>query len=216
MNATVNPLDALHDARVAANSKLTALRGQMTKLNAIADAQKSAQAELDALSASELVAMQEWLAAGSAGAMPQPNMARRAELNQQVAAAMQQSATVSTVAADVSAQIDAANNEVAGLAAQIDDAALDAVCKQFEAALADLNSTALAAQAKAATVYGAIAFLHGEATRSQTAGDATRAMAIFKRLERLSALPKPTMQPTIGAVAAEAPGWRTMFEGLLQ
>jgi len=210
------PVAALRAERAALADRLAELATMAAKVRSAEDGERAATAAIDTLGNAELAAMQARLASGSEDLAPRPDMEARAALNQQLAEAMAQAATMRAAAAGVAAEQAEVAGRMQATNDQIEIDAIDAITCEFESELADVVKLGEEIQQRLARTFGAVFFLREVADRQQASGRADRAVAIFTALERLAGLPKPEFNPTTLETRAAAPAWREYFEELIR
>lgn len=211
---SLDRLDALKNKRSLLIADIAALRDQKTKLDSVQDREQAASDALSELAAGEIAAVRVWASAGSAGPMPQPDMARRAKLGRELAEAQALVSAASVASADIEAELGAVYESLRSINAQIEAEAIAALEAEFAEANAEHVRLGEELHAKVAANAALARWFsdHGIALNNRASGTGH---PFFKAGERLSELPRALI-PDVGAVLKNVPAWQSRFEELMQ
>jgi hypothetical protein len=217
-----NFLNALRAERTSIADKLQELSAQKARLENAKDREKEAAEALRELADAEIAVIRRWASEGSAGDPPQPDMERREQLARDLAAAKAFVTAASGVAADIDAEIQAANDDLRNIQAQIEAEALASLeqafidenaehCRQAEELHRQVAANA--AFHRWLTDKGRALNDHAQA-RSANQGHASNIAAgreFWVLASRLAELPKPLV-PEVGEVLKHVSDWGARFE----
>ena len=197
--------------RAALHGRLVALMAERRRLDAAERSESTARADLEQLGRDEVDAVRAWAATASSDPAPQPDAARRHELNIAVAASEAHAAAARSAGAATDRDIAEVNRELAQIHAQIDAAALDLMFAQIDPLWAAIEAHAVELREEMAHALGLIESLRLRAVDLRDHGRADAARALFQRLDPIYRNAGIDPTPTVSEVAAHLPEWRAQL-----
>ena len=216
LDTTRNPLTALKLRRAALGEQIAGLHEQRARLREAEDVERDARAALDALGRDEVTVIRAWASSGSPGPAPQGDPERRAALTRDLVVAEAASAAARGAGAGVDRELADASLEAAGLAQQIERAAIVELIELFNGDWAEVQVRAIQLRATIARAFAVLHFLRDRADEHRTQGREVEAMAIFRQVERLSTGLVLSVEPSAADVFAAAAVWERHFADLLR
>ena len=209
-------LEILRAHRGALNGRIVRLQAERNRLHDAETAETEALKAIGELGRAEVAAVREWASTGSPGPAPKGDAARRAELTRDLVAAEAASAAARGAGAGVDQELADITREAAGLAEQIERAAVVELIELFNGGWSDVQIRAVELRATIARAFAVLHFLRDRADEHRTRGREAEAMAIFRQVERLSTGLALSVEPSAADVFAAATVWERHFEGLLR
>jgi len=216
LDKTRDPLSALKLRRADLGERTTGLHEQRARLRDAEDVERDARAALDALGRDEVTAVREWASTGAPGTAPKGDPERRAALTRDLVAAQAGAEAARCAGAGVDQELADVSLEAAGLAEQIEMAAVADVVARFGGEWSDVQIRAVELRATIARAFAVLHFLRDRADEHRTRGREAEAMAIFRQVERLSTGLALSVEPSAAEVFAAAAVWERHFADLIR
>ncbi len=214
LDKTRNDLESLKARRSALNGTVVRLQGERNRLQGAEDVERDARGALDALGREEVAAIRKWASTAVAGPAPQGDPARRAALTRDLVVAEAASAAARGAGAGVDRELADASLEAAGLAQQIERAAIVELIELFNGDWAEVQVRAAELRAGIAKLMAISVALFERADQHEDRGRADAAMRIRRAVQPLLGAVKIDVGPTVAEVAGFVSAWAEHFAGL--
>jgi len=209
-------LEILRAHRGALNGRLVRLQAERTRLRAAEDAETEALAAIGELGRAEVAAVREWASTAAPGPAPGIDAERRAALTRDLVAAQAGAEAARAAIGDVDQELAAVSREAAGLAEQIEHAAVVEVVDQFQAKWAEIREDAARLRSEIARALAITTTLRDRVDHLDVRGRPEDAQRIRRMLEPLYSGLSLDFNPTNGEVAGFVPAWAEHLADLLR
>jgi len=207
-------LEILKAHRGALNGRLVRLQGERTRLHEAEGVERDARVALDALGRDEVDAIRKWASTGAPGPAPKGDPERRAALTADLVVAEAASAAARGAGAGVDAELATVQTEAAGLAKQIEMAAVAEMIDQFQAKWAEIREDAVRLSSEIARALAITVTLRDRVDHLDVRGRPDDAQRIRRMLEPLYSGLSLDFNPTNGEVAGFSAAWAEHFAAL--
>ena len=209
-------LEILKAHRGVLNGHLVRLQGERNRLREAETAETEALKAIGDLGRAEVAAIRKWASTGSSDPAPGLDAAMRAELTTNLVAAQAAAEAARAAIGDVDQELAAVSREAAGLARQIEGAAVAELITVFNTELADVQAGAAELRSGIARVMAVTVALFEQADRHEDRGRTEDAQRIRRALQPLLGAVKVDVGPTVAEVHAFKAAHAEHFEGLLR
>ncbi len=209
-------LEILKAHRGALNGSLIRLQAERTRLHDAETAETEALAAIGELGRAEVDAIRAWASSGSAGPAPGIDAAKRVDLTADLVTAQAAAEAARAAIGDVDQELAAVSREAAGLAEQIEMAAVAEMVTRFGADLAEVKVRAAELRAGIAKLMAISVALFDRADQHEDRGRPEDAQRIRRALQPLLGAVKVDVGPTVAEVHAFKAAHAEHFEGLLR
>ncbi len=216
LDKTRSDLENLKARRSALNGTVVRLQAERDRLRKAEDAETEALKAIGELGRAEVAAVREWASTGSPGPAPGVDAARRAELTRDLVAAQAAAEAARAAIGDVDMELAAVSREAAGLAEQIEMAAVAEMIDRFNAELTEVQAGAVELRSAVARTLAISMALFAQADHHEDRGRADAAMRLRRAAQPLLGAVKVDVGPTNGEVAGFSAAWAEHFADLLR
>ncbi len=209
-------LEILKAHRGALNGSLIRLKGERTRLRAAEDAETAALSAIGALGRAEVDAIRAWASSNSPGPAPNGDPERRAALTHDLVVAQAAAEAARGAGAGVDQELADASLEAAGLAEQIEMAAVAEMIDRFGTELAEVQAGAAELRSAIARVLAITVALFARADQHEDRGRVDAAVRLRRAAQPLLGAVKIDVGPTNGEVHGFSATWAEHFAELLR
>jgi len=209
-------LESLRAHRGALNGRLVRLQAERTRLRAAEDAETEALAAIGELGRAEVDAIRAWASTGAPGPAPGIDAAKRTKLMADLVTAQAAAEAARAAIGDVDQELAAVSREAAGLAEQIEMAAVAEMMDRFGADLAEVKAGAAELRAGIAKLMAITVALFERADQHEDLGRVDAAMQIRRVLQPLLGAVKVDVGPTVAEVHAFKAAHAEHFAALIR
>jgi hypothetical protein len=201
-------------AREEISAKIESAQGALTRLASAQTAEAPLVAELQRLDALETEAFSAWSRGDSDAPAPTPDVAKRALLTEQLAAARAKAEAARRAEGGLIAERERESSKLPGLARAIDAALAEILVEESEPLVADFDETNRIVAAKASRIEVLRDILEGMA---RSAGEGEPARPFYALLEQFNTRLQRVsgrQRPDLDVVSSHRLGWLSLAESL--